>query len=130
MKIKDSNVCSFCKVQKETISHIFYHCTYTKTLLESFEIWINTTNIQGFELTEKNIIFGVNEGCSNKILSNLLLLLLKYYIYRCRFDNTLPIFENWLKCTKWNFLVEKHVFENKGKREQFLKKWEDVMDFL
>ena len=130
MKVKNSSLCSFCKLYKETIPHIFYYCKYTKNLLESFEIWLEATNIFGFEINEKNIIFGIYEGCSNKDLINLLLLLLKYYIYRCRFDEMLPTFENLLKNIRWNYLVEKMVAENKGKSKQHDKKWNDIKDFL
>ena len=130
MHVKDSSKCSFCHQEKETIAHIFFTCKYTKIILESFDIWIAVSGINGFNISEKNIIFGVNTGVSNKDLLNMLLIFLKYYIYRCRFDDKIPNFEGYLEYVRWNFLIEKKIAENTFKLEQHARKWKDIEEYV
>ena len=41
MKLTDTNLCTFCGTDVETITHLFYECRYTKTLISRITGIIN-----------------------------------------------------------------------------------------
>ena len=41
IKLTDTNLCTFCSTDVETITHLFYECRYTKTLISRITGIIN-----------------------------------------------------------------------------------------
>ena len=82
MKINDSDKCSFCKVEKETIIHLFWECNSIKPfILEALEY------IKGFDSTfiidnSKTFILGFSER--NLFHFNIICLEIKRFIYLCK----------------------------------------------
>ena len=70
----------FCKTEVETILHLFWGCIQVQELWETF---FNECSIDSFQLTLKNIIFNMVH-CNDKHVSNLIVVITKYYIYSSR----------------------------------------------
>ena len=81
IKVKDNDFCSFCKGDVETIVHIFYDCSIVSAFWSDFADWIKTKTSFTLIITAKIVLFGTD---FDKIL-NCLILLAKYYIYKCKF---------------------------------------------
>ena len=92
--------CTFCQVEIESISHLFYECTMVNAfILEVYSIFIpNWTDIRLIP-AKKDFIFGFRNipiFSSN----NLLIIYTKYYIWKCRCmkkNLALNAFINWFK---------------------------------
>ena len=41
--LSNTQLCSFCKMEEETISHLFYYCTHIQDIWNQFTV--NTVNI-------------------------------------------------------------------------------------
>ena len=54
-KVIDSDRCTFCKIEKETISHLLWNCTYTETFWKHVLEWItkNTPHVRSLNITEQ-----------------------------------------------------------------------------
>ena len=83
MNLVESEMCSFCKGEKETVEHLFLNCRIAKTL------WANICNLcketMSFPvLTFKNIICGFTESSEQNICQNFILLLFKKFLYQQR----------------------------------------------
>ena len=52
------NNCSFCKSHPETLSHLFFDCTYSQTFWNEFELYFHSLSKGLVSLTLKNVIIG------------------------------------------------------------------------
>ena len=76
-EIRNTNLCSFCNVHKETVSHLFIECIAVQRL------WNFIENICDKELNIKDIL--LNSVVPNpKHVENVLVLVTKQFIYRQR----------------------------------------------
>ena len=125
MGIRDSDLCTFCSCDKETYDHLFFFCSKVSTFISDVFHWIlNNTNIR-LHLNAKALILGCNNSCFRNNILNVVLINLKFFIYKCRCDNTLPtihLFKFYLK-SYWE--SEKYVFYASGRGDKFVKLWED-----
>ena len=85
-KVVHSDRCTFCKTEKEKIRHLFWDCTYTETFGKHVLEWIakNTPHVRSFNITEQLAIFGVKDDVTTDKVLDLIMLMAKYYIFRCR----------------------------------------------
>ena len=88
-KIVDSPLCTFCKIEEESLEHILFSCKATevfwKEVLSLLAIYKNKTLI--FLLM---VQFGKFDNDKEFMVINHILLLAKSFIYRCKLDNTKP----------------------------------------
>ena len=93
-KVIDSDRCTFCKTEKETIYHLLSECIYTGTFCKYVLEWItkNTPHARSLSITEQLVIFGVKVDVTTDKVLDLIMLMAKYYIFRCRCLKTIPNF--------------------------------------
>ncbi len=81
-------MCNFCNVQDETTVHLFWYCNYTKVFWNSFCKFVIDFVYSQFSLFWKDVLFGLMDTDTNIekefYLINLLLLLAKYHIHKCK----------------------------------------------
>jgi hypothetical protein len=90
-KVVDSQACSFCGSENETIVHLLWHCRYVENFWKEFEDLLirNCECMLHFHFNEELVLFGVSEHIYTDNVLDLIILLAKYYIYQCK-----------LKCVK------------------------------
>ena len=108
MAVTDSNKCSFCLMEKEDIQHIFWNCPHVANFWQSFQNVLNDKcdNIS-LSLTENIVLFGCDANFKSDNLFDLVLLLAKFCIYTCRFDNTKPTVDLFVQKLKARYEIEK-----------------------
>ena len=89
MKKIDSPLCSLCKREIETVSHLFLKCEQSENLWLSTQKWCNST-LKLPHLSEKVIHLGWLSEQPKWILVNHIILLYKYFIYLKR-DDTMRV---------------------------------------
>jgi len=125
MNIRDNENCSFCNNFPETLCHLFWDCNIVKHFVMEVHQWLMSSipNLN-FELSKKTFLFGCpqfNIPCNNIIL------LLKYYIYRCKMAGVflnLNAFQNHVKSL---IVTEKFVAIQLVKLDTFTKVWQDFI---
>ena len=100
-----SSMCSFCGVEIETISHLFYDCRIVRTFLVQMydyfaTIWRDIGNVPA----KKDLLFG-NRNEMIFSTSNLLCLYVKYYIWKTRCSGKNLSFNS---CLSW-MRLELHI---------------------
>ena len=115
-KVIDSDRCTFCKTEKETISHLLWDCTYSETFWKHVLEWItkNTPHVRSHNITEQLVIFGVKDDATTDKVLDLIMLIAKYYIFRCRCLKTIPNFTCFWKEVRQRAAIEKHAWALKG----------------
>ena len=102
--LKETMLCSFCNETKESILHLFCECSVVKNLwFEISELLKNKCNID-MSFTNKEIILGSDSENTSK---DMLMILIKYYIYTCRFNGTVPCILAIISMLKHSYYIEK-----------------------
>ena len=98
--ISDTRKCTFCTIYDETIEHLLYECVFVQTFWENFCHYLSPvfTNVC---IDKKTVFLGSMEDTN---LLNLLFIIAKQYIYKCKLNNVLPTLEG-LKCKVKNYML-------------------------
>jgi len=89
-----NTLCSFCSEKPETSLHLFWNCSLTMTFWYDICDFIKCYVNPNFDFTYRNVIFGFHE-CEKKrdiYFINLIFLLAKFHIHKCKFSNCSPLF--------------------------------------
>ena len=103
--IKDIDVnCCFCEESPEDVFHLFWNCPFSVVLWKNICNLICNSIEPHFSFCFKHILFGFFDFPSTKrkqfYVINLIILLAKWHIHKCRYTNQKPlfcIFENEVK---------------------------------
>ena len=129
-RLKETHLCSFCNETKETILHLFWDCCVVKNLwLEISELFQNRCSFF-LCLTERNVILGSETA---DISDNLFIVLIKYYIYSCRFTLSQPCLTGAIKMLKHAYNIEKlstSFYRSPAIREKTEQKWNIIANVL
>lgn len=86
--------CSFCKTKQESLSHLFYGCSFCITFWKNVESYVAFKTKHTITLEGKQIITYFD--CSNRSLCNivnLFILLGKFHIHKAKFSKSRPCFK-------------------------------------
>ena len=104
MKIRQSDLCSFCDKETETISHLFRECESALRFWNSLSLLVLETNVLRIDFKQRNILLGILKG----LLSvNYFILLGKYYIYKCKWLGIIPKIRGFIQCLKFRHDIKK-----------------------
>jgi hypothetical protein len=125
-----SDLCTFCNEYSETLCHLFVECHKIK------ELWSQVTQTllspYGIEqLSEKDILLGIicRENQNNVI--NHILIEVKYYIYMCKLEKTMPVYNRLKNRLKITESIEKEIAQKTMKKaKQHTYKWHHIMEYL
>ena len=119
IKRKESPNCSFCNSAPENYVHLFIDCSVVKS------IWDNTIDVikqkimRPLNITTFQKLF----GCDQDKFLTFLFLLLKYYIYLCKFQNNTPTFIGYKAFVVTNKEIEYNIARKNNKLSVHFKKW-------
>ena len=129
IKRSDTDKCDNCNLLDDLI-HYFYECQVNRNFWNSFTIWWK--NITGDEvlINSKVIKVGYLEEIKQRDTLNACLLLAKWYIYRCRLDQSQPFFYKYLCNLRYHIIVEKLIAIKNNRLEKYTDRWQLVDDYL
>ena len=122
----DTVLCNLCTEEKQLIRHLMCDCKYTRDLLEWFKNLLRQCDTEvDSQICFQSIIYNnIMENPTN--VFNLILLVLKQYIYRCKCQNTTPNrYELWCEI-KLCYDVEMYNASRVGRLEKVKRKWNPV----
>ncbi len=117
--------CTFCKKDEETMEHLMWLCDYVSKLWNEVCCWFEELNMN-INLTYWEVCFGAS-GQNNESFLNMIILLLKRYIYKCRVQETRPLFSDFKNLVIFYEKVEKRIALNRDKYDYHIKKWEPLL---
>jgi hypothetical protein len=120
MRVTNTDLCSFCHREKDSISHMFWHCRFSQNFWIAFENWIkeNCDNVCNLKMSESMVLFGIAANMLTDPVFDFIVLLAKQYIYSCRYNGIYPlliVFKNKLCCRykveRYNAVICQEVME-------------------
>ena len=83
-----SNKCTFCKLELESLYHLLYICPLSRNFWADFEIFWSSISKEEIHLSLQDVILGITtRPCP---LLDYLLLIAKIYLWDCRSNATSP----------------------------------------
>ena len=130
--IKQDNKCTFCKNAQETLIHLFYDCEIINCFWQNLADWLknNCTHIVDLQLSKTDIIWGVINKQRGDLVINFIILLGKKFIYKNKYDNTIPNLQNFKYFFKFHYNSEKCIAFNNCEWDSFNKKWISYKNLL
>ena len=126
--IAESPLCTFCEELPETIIHLFLECGVVNTCVRETLTWLGSEEREMATVLDIDIVLG-KPSRKYKTL-NTILILLKYYIYKCRARQHLPTLDGCKQEVKDYFFLEEFIQKKNMKSEVFQKQWHDFIDIL
>ena len=126
----DSPLCAFCNAAVESLEHLLYFCKSSSVFWKELLSWIAANANIVLNVSLLDIPFGKFNLEKNFLLVNHILLLAKYFIYRCKLSKIIPsllVFKAKLKAT---YNVELHIAKEKGILLNHFKKWDNFLSWL
>ena len=131
MKIVNSEMCTFCNEQTETIQHLFYECNVISHFWGNFKSFVNE-RCMGIDTnwSKTDIIFG-NIEFDNTL--NKILLLAKKFIFYHKFRGSNPSLSSFKRYLMCCYKTEKYIAHKNVQSEKFHDAWNKyqllVLDF-
>ena len=86
--------------------------------------FIGNKTDENFKFSQFQKMFGLDiEDSDHKNTINFLILCMKFYIYRCKFQKVTPNFQAYKNLVNIKFNTEYKIAENKGKLSNHFKKF-------
>ena len=110
---QDSN-CSFCGAHSETIMHLFWTCKFVQRFWNDISFLINKkcAHAHNFKFTENLVLFGNCNIIYTDKICNLIILMAKFFIYRCKVQNKPLNIQIFIKEIFRRYQIEKNINEN------------------
>ena len=106
-----SNLCDFCKIEKQTILHLMFSCRRVRPIWKRLEAMCIREKIGG-EFNISKIIFNTVHDDYNHVL-NLVVLIIKQYLYRSKCLLEIPNYKQVILNVKLQMQIEKQgIFKN------------------
>ena len=126
IKKKDTNRCSYCNQEAESITHLLFYCGKVVEFWKNFKTWLARKANFNLQVEIKNILFSSH----SQALLSYLITVAKYYIYKSKFHMkmlSIKGFENFLK---QKFINEMYIGKISKTYDKFLGKWSSLYNYM
>lgn len=121
MNVKNDERCTFCQNEVESLPHIFWSCVYVQRYWTEFNNFLQLKGIRlPHEWNDIDILFGSTQY---DIVLNQLVLKAKFFIYRKRMEENIPVFTQFLPNIRYHYQTERYNAVKNSKLEKFDKSW-------
>lgn len=118
-KILDTELCSFCKRERESLFHLFWTCTYVQMFIYRLEQWYKRYIGKVIKLDKTTFFFGK----SGDSLYNLLCIIARWCIYIAKVNNFKPCINLFHSKVKDINIIEKYIAVKNDRIETYNNKW-------
>ena len=104
-----SSRCTFCYNEPQTIQHLFWHCPFVQSFWTSLLHLLHQKcqHTARFAFKEDLVLFGISENVQTDKVLDFIILHAKYFVYKCKLQNTLPCCQSFMGSLKYAYNVEK-----------------------
>lgn len=128
MKLKSDDKCTFCKLEKETIRHIFWDCESVAYFWEGLQFLLRENcDLKTIRFVITDIIFG---NPNFEKLLNEILLLGKRFIFRMKMENKIPSLIAFQKILSFHYHCDKYTAAKCQTQHIFEQKWDKYKELF
>ena len=121
--ISDSDLCPFCKSEKQTLNHLFVNCTKATSFWKPFQDWWHEKTQQTLLLNQSQILYGCFEKTSHWQALNYSIILAKYHIFCSNGHQDEPCFQSFLLRLQDKLQILKEIAIAQKTLQKFNDRW-------
>ena len=125
MGIKNHDDCFFCDSNPETIEHLFWYCDRIFPLWSALANWIWLVTEIEMEFSLESVLLGYTNSMPCKNAINCIILVVKFFIYKCKMEGRNPDFAGIQSYLKFHYNVEKFACDF-FYQDKILSKWKPM----
>ena len=113
-KTRQNDMCTFCHAHSETIIHLLWQCEKVKTFWTDLSNLLNRrcSNYTNLSFNEYLVIFGHSNLIKTDKLCNLIIVIAKFFIYKCKVKNSQLKINNFLKELHNYYCIQQCINKN------------------
>ena len=121
-KRDQSDICEFCNAHSETIHHLIWSCQKVSTFWKDLSILLNRrcTHTYNFTFSESLVLFGKDNNIETDKICDLIILMGKYFIYRCKVQKTNLNLKYFIRELHNRYRIEEIIHDNS---QDFKNSW-------
>lgn len=124
-KITNSTLCDFCNSDTETLKHMYWECHVIQNFWSRVSSFLNQKGFQ-ISLNFRTVCFGIQEKSEDQNLINMIILLAKYYIFKCKIEKSIPSPDPFFIYLKERKIMEFYIASAKNKVNMHNLKWDKL----
>ena len=115
----------FCNEFEESLCHLFWECCHVKKFWIDLEDMLKRKcyNCARFTFKKELVIFGTSNNIITDRTMDFIILLAKFYIYKCRFLESVPNCLSFILYLKKRLEIERILAYRRNKSSQFHLMW-------
>ena len=124
-KLVASPLCLQCSENDETLCHLLWECKFAQKFWKDLEQVLKNKcyNCARFRFKLELVLFGTANNFVTDKTIDFIILFAKFYIYRCRFQNTTPNCVSFILCLKQRLDIERMLAIRRNIYNQFQQLW-------
>ena len=123
MSIAETNNCRNCGLAEETIEHLFFYCEKANEFLSNVYTLISTLTGVTCHFRVEEVLFGIVKRNYYSEPLNVLLLLLKYYIFEASLSDRVFNIPMFICKIKQKYREQEYLAKLNSQQHKFDKKW-------
>ena len=130
--IKDTPLCTFGCNEEEKLTHLFYQCPKVRFFWNTMIDWLKTncTNCDLLFFSEELIVFGLKKNIVTDKVIDLLILIGKWHIYKCKLQDREPTIDIFKQQFKQRYTIEKSISIAGQKYNSFKDTWHPYQNLI
>ena len=124
-----SHLCTFCNSHSETIQHLFWSCQRVNHFWKDLSTLINQRcgHVHNFCFSEMLVLFGQSDFIYTDEVCNLMILMAKFFIYRCKVQNSTLTLKSFISEFHNRYKIEKRMAKEPV---DFINKWNPYLNLF
>ena len=116
--------CIFCGEMEDSIQHLLWSCPVSQTFWTELISLLSgiCQTFTGLSVSELSIIFGMKSNNSDPVF-DLIILLAKFHIYKCKLQNSLPNILHLKHIIRNRYYIDKYNSKINGSETKFERVW-------
>ena len=121
-----NDLCTFCGIESETVSHLFYECPFTSLIWNDFASFWFSISGKRENLTLQDVLLGKLDTGTE--LLNYFIILIKLHIWISRKHGVTPNFNVFKEIVKVKFRTEKYLALKNNTECKFRARWQPYLN--
>ena len=132
MGITTDDLCNFCHLERDTIYHYLWQCETTQNFWKDLETFMkrNVASCERLCISPLLVLFGYDNTCITDKGFDYIMILAKFYIYKCRINKYHPNLNLFIIEQKHMYHIDRYACKLKINEDRFDKKWKPYIDLV
>ena len=125
MNIVNSNKCNFCLIDKDSVLHYLWECTYVQQFWNDLLHLLKSkcNHCDRLRLNAVLALFGQDGNTKTDVCFDNILLKAKFFIYKCRINKIKPNIQHFEHELKQMYKIDEYMHKMEMRVEEFHRKW-------